>query len=146
MSKKINEEKLAPSVAIGVLILNRKGEIFLGKSPKWSNLWIVPGGHVEYGETLEDCLEREIKEELGAKIENVSFLQIQEEIKPPAFCDPQKHFIFINYTAQLLDPEATIVLERNEFEEFCFIDPQKALSDLDLNRSTRKLIEEFLRR
>ena len=41
-----------PRVAVGALILNNKEEVFLAKSHKWSNKFGVPGGHVEYGESL----------------------------------------------------------------------------------------------
>ena len=36
--------------------------------------WEFPGGKVEGGESLEDCLKREIKEELGVEIELIEHL------------------------------------------------------------------------
>ena len=33
------------------------------------NRWTVPGGHIELGETVEETLKREIKEEIGLEIE-----------------------------------------------------------------------------
>lgn len=34
--------------------------------------WAIPGGGVEYGESLKDCLLREIKEEIGVTSSSVS--------------------------------------------------------------------------
>jgi nucleoside triphosphatase len=39
-------EKKFPKVAVGVIIYNDNNEIFLAKSHKWENKWIVPGGRI----------------------------------------------------------------------------------------------------
>ena len=51
-------------------VFNSKGEIFLQKRPIWKDIqpgkWdTAVGGHVDYGETPEEALRREVKEELG---------------------------------------------------------------------------------
>lgn len=51
-----------PEPTVGALILNLQGQLFLMKSPKWRGKYVVPGGHVELGESLEEALRREIKE------------------------------------------------------------------------------------
>ena len=51
-----------------LLIAQRPAEVMLG------GLWEFPGGKQEEGETLEECLVREIREELGIEIEAVARL------------------------------------------------------------------------
>ena len=51
-------------------IFNSKGEIYLQKRPEWKDIqpgmWnTAVGGHIEYGETPEDALLREVREELS---------------------------------------------------------------------------------
>jgi len=57
-------------------IIHNEGKYFIarrGPSEKLSGYWEFPGGKVEDGESLSDCLRRELKEELGisAKIGDV---------------------------------------------------------------------------
>lgn len=71
-------------VSAGAFIINSKGEILLCKrSMKARNekgKWEAPGGQVHFGETREQAIKREIKEELGVDIEIVSVLNVADEI------------------------------------------------------------------
>lgn len=59
-------------VSVGVCLVNDKGEIFLAKrSQHVSNergCWEKPGGKVDFGESLQDAIKREMKEEYGIEI------------------------------------------------------------------------------
>ncbi|HHX4718508.1 TPA: NUDIX hydrolase, partial [Pseudomonas aeruginosa] len=56
----------APQVGVGVLIL-RDGKVLLGrrKGSHGAGCWSAPGGHLEFGEAVEDCALREALEETG---------------------------------------------------------------------------------
>ncbi len=51
--------------------------------PNSTNFWSPPGGGVEFGESTNDCLVREFREETGLIIEPKEFLFITEFIAPP---------------------------------------------------------------
>ncbi len=65
--KLLFNKKVTPGVP--AIIRNSKDEILLGKRDKnlltYPNYWGLPGGLIEYGETVEQAIERELKEELG---------------------------------------------------------------------------------
>lgn len=55
-----------PKVGIGVIII-KDGKSLLGKrkNSHGAGYWAFPGGHLDYGETPEECAKRELKEETG---------------------------------------------------------------------------------
>lgn len=71
-------------VSAGALIINEKGEILLTKRSKKTrnekSKWEAPGGQVKFGETREQAVKREMKEELGIEIEIVRVLHTADEI------------------------------------------------------------------
>jgi nucleoside triphosphatase len=105
-----------PEPTVGALIFNREGKALLVKSDKWRDKYCIPGGHIELGETMEDALRREIKEETGLDIYDVEFAMMQEFIFDEAFHEP-KHFIFLHFVCKTDAREEQVVLnfESQEF-------------------------------
>ncbi|MEI7579682.1 MAG: NUDIX domain-containing protein [bacterium] len=70
------EYYLGPSAANAIVIKNAQGEILLvkRKDDPAKGLWDLPGGFVEFDETLEESIQREIKEELGLTLTNIKYL------------------------------------------------------------------------
>lgn len=58
---------------IGVAVINnQQGKILIDRrrqSGEMGGLWEFPGGKIEPGETVEECIEREVKEELDIQID-----------------------------------------------------------------------------
>lgn len=60
-------------------IFNSAGEVYLQKRPEWKDIqpgkWdTAVGGHIDYGESPEEALHREVKEELGISSFHPEFL------------------------------------------------------------------------
>lgn len=45
--------------------------------------WAPPGGGLQFGESIADCLKREVLEETGLEVEVVRFLFVNEYLQPP---------------------------------------------------------------
>jgi mutator protein MutT len=71
-------------IGVGALILNEKNQVLLGLGGKKARneigTWEIPGGKVEFGETLHQALKREIKEEIDIDIEIVTLLDVYDHI------------------------------------------------------------------
>jgi 8-oxo-dGTP pyrophosphatase MutT (NUDIX family) len=65
--------KIDPRIACCVLVLDAKNRLLLTKRSKntvsFPSAWVVPGGHLDKGESFEQCALREVEEEVGIKIE-----------------------------------------------------------------------------
>lgn len=128
-----------PEPTVGIFIFNAKDEVLLLQSHKWPGAYVVPGGHVELGERLEETAIREAKEETGLDIYDLEFILFQEFVYDPAFWK-QRHFIFFDFAAKT---DSTEVILNDEAQEYIWIEPEKAL-DLNLDSYTRKGLEAYL--
>lgn len=70
-------EKERPKVGVGVLIF-KEGRVLLGKrkNSHGEGEFAGPGGHVEFGESLEEAVARETMEETGVTIKDIVFLTV----------------------------------------------------------------------
>lgn len=68
-----------PYVVVAAAILQREGKILLTRrrlDVHQGGLWEFPGGKQEVGETLEQCLRRELKEEIGVEVGDIRAFSI----------------------------------------------------------------------
>ena len=80
-------------VGVGAIIFDAESRVFLAKRGSLAqnerNRWEFPGGGVEFGETLEHALVREIAEEYGCVIEVQELLGVVDHIIP----DEGQHWV-----------------------------------------------------
>jgi nucleoside triphosphatase len=133
-----------PEPTVGALIFNQAGKLFLMKSHKWHDQYVVPGGHIELGETMEDALRREIMEETGLPIHDAQFVALQEFVFDKAFHEEGRHFIFIDFVCQTDAGENEVTLNE-EAQEYVWVSIDEALT-LSIEPYTRRLLEKAISR
>lgn len=108
------------------LLAVKNDHILLCRKRRGTQLLILPGGKYEPGETPEQCLTREITEELGPNIqaENVLFLGTYEEV---AAGEPGNRVRIDLYQGQLTGPPPA---PQHEIAELVWFGPTNARSQL----------------
>ncbi len=134
-------EQHFPEPTVGVFIFNENDELLLLKSHKWPDHYVIPGGHVELGERLEDAAIREAKEETGLDIYDLEFINFQEFIYDPSFWKP-RHFIFFDYACKT---RSTDVQLNDEAEHHIWVKLDAAI-ELPLDAYTRTSLDKLLGR
>ena len=86
-----------PHIGIGV-ILTKNNKVLLGKrkGSHGTGTWSFGGGHLEFGEGIEDCARREIMEEVGVKIKNIKNFAFTNDF----FDTEGKHYVTLFVTAE----------------------------------------------
>lgn len=134
-------DQIFPEPTVGAFIFNQKGEILLLQSHKWPGRYVVPGGHVELGEKLEEAMTREAKEETGLDVYDAEFINFQQFIYDPAFWK-KRHFIFFDFACKT---DSTDVQLNDEAEGYIWVEPRQALT-MELDTYTRRSVEEYLKK
>ena len=87
-----------------VLLMKRKG-------PHGGGTWSTPGGHLDFGETLEGCAAREAREEVGVEVVDIRFRAVTNDI----FEAKGKHYITVWLEGKTTD-EPIIAAEKEVAE------------------------------
>jgi ADP-ribose pyrophosphatase YjhB (NUDIX family) len=125
-----------PIPTVAALVQGPSGRVLLVKTTKWRGLWGIPGGKVEWGESLEAALRREMREEVGLELEHPRLALVQEAIFDEQFYRPM-HFLFFNYLALSPSEEVT---PGEEIVEWAWVDLQQARR-YPLNTYTQALLD-----
>jgi len=133
-------DQVFPEPTVGGLIVNKQGMILLVSSHKWFDKWTIPGGHIELGETMEQAVVREVKEEVGLDVQVDRLLLTQEAIYASQFWK-KRHYIFFDFLCRCETDK--VVLDNREIQGFSWVWPGQALL-MDLESFTRNVVEKYL--
>ncbi len=130
----IDEKRL--KVVTAAIIWDDAGRMLVAQRKHGQPLgskWEFPGGKAEKGETLEECLEREIQEEMGIKIAVVGRVVMVDQKYP-------------NLDIRLCAMKAKIVtgdLNLHDHEKVMWVDPKKLL-DIDLTPADQEIVKALI--
>lgn len=127
-----------PEPVVGAVILNSENKVLICRSTEWDAKYIIPGGHIEAGEKLEEALIREVKEETALEIYEIKLLSLKESVYSKSF-DQKKHFIFIDYLCRTDSAEIEL---NDEFDAYEWISLTE-LDDYNLEDFVKSLLKEF---
>lgn len=114
----------------GILLIVRKNEPFKGK-------YALPGGFVEYGETCEQAVVREVEEETGLKVAVKGLLGVYSDPSR----DPRDHTIGICYIAEMVGGELRASSDASYARFFSIEDVRR----MELAFDHSRIVEDYLK-
>jgi 8-oxo-dGTP diphosphatase len=96
------------------IIITRDNQVLLmkRKGPHGAGTWSPPGGHLDYGESPEQCAAREAKEEVGVEARDLRFRAVTNDV----FEESGRHYITLWLEAGSFSGEPAIIAGK-EVEE-----------------------------
>lgn len=84
-----------PSLAADAVVFDADGRLLLirRKNPPFKGRFALPGGFVDYGETVEAAAKRELREETGLRAKSQRLIGVYSNPKR----DPRKHIISVAF-------------------------------------------------
>jgi len=115
-----------PQIILGVaaVIWNKDGEVLLirrRKAPRKGE-WSLPGGKVEFGESLVEAVMREVLEETGLRVEILGLIDVVESIREVSAGSPDGHFVLVDFGAKVISGTASAGSDAADAKWFSFED------------------------
>lgn len=102
-----------PVMGVGGVIVDRGRTVLIrrGTEPLLGQ-WSIPGGTIEIGETLEEAVRRELREETGLEVRVLELIELFDRIymendasPSPDRKKPRYHYVIADYLCELVSGE-----------------------------------------
>jgi 8-oxo-dGTP diphosphatase len=133
---------IAPICAVGAIILKQDAVLLVqrGNAPGCGK-WSIPGGAVHLGESLEDAVTREVREETQLRIRPIQIGKVVDRIYRDGSGRIQYHFVIVDYFCEVLEGEPHPSSDATAVGYF----KMEELTNLDLTEGTAEVISEVYR-
>ena len=137
-SKQKNDYPGNPRVAVGAVVF-KDGCVLLVRrgKPPGEDLWAIPGGSVEIGETLQAAAEREILEETGIQIRALKPIYTFDVIDRDAAGKVRFHYVIVDLAADYIMGEPVAGDDALEARWVSALE----INDLGVSAATLKLLK-----
>lgn len=127
--------------AASAIVVDDEGRILLHRR-RDNDMWALPGGKMELGESLADCAVREVREETGLDVEVTGIVGIYSDPKHVfAYDDGEVRQEFsICFEARLIGGELAVSDESHEVEFHTI----SSLNELPMVDSIRLRVRDYL--
>ena len=128
-TNKLHDKK--PHIHVTAGLIRKDGKVLIARRPKgchMAGLWEFPGGKQEDNETLKDCMEREIREELGIDVRAKKLLLTVHHEYDTKLVD--LHFfecVLIKGSPKTLDGQEVKWVDPGDLIEYEFPPPDKKI-------------------
>jgi len=135
----------APRVAAGAVVINQDKVLLVlrNKAPA-KDMWAIPGGSVNLGESLQAAVEREVLEETGLQIKAGEVIYAFEKIERDRSGRVRFHYVILDLTAEALDPTQPLrpADDVREAGWFSLVDLDRL--NLPVSETTRTLLQTMI--
>jgi len=101
-------EKQYSRVGVGVMILNQEGQVLLGlrQGSHGAGEWSFPGGGIEFGDTMEKTVKKEVKEETNLDVDDLELVSVADEMR---YLNEGKQYVMIGFKVNSFSGELKLM-------------------------------------
>jgi len=107
-----------PKTGVSAVVLNEAGEVLLTRRAD-NGRWCLPGGHMDFGETVEQCVVREVYEETGLAVKVERIVGVYSRPIPKSDDVPRpRHYVILHFLCRQTGGELRLSDETTEIRYF----------------------------
>ena len=125
-------------IRVAVIVQKDHKVLLVQHSKNDKKYWLLPGGGLEYGETIEQCAIRELKEETNLDVEPGEFIFMNESIPKEKY----RHVVNLYYSGKVVGG-SLMLGEDQVLEDVRFVDISK-IPDLLFYPNVKQELLEYL--
>ncbi len=129
-----------PMIGVGALIKKNNSVLLVKREHEpGKGRWSLPGGLVNLGEKISDAIKREVKEEVGLKVDVIKIVDVFDSIEYDDKDRVRFHYVIVGFMVKVIKGKVRGSKEASQVKWF----KADELKDLEMTNTTRKLLKEI---